>query len=260
MNSATGLYFIYFIFLFYAIPAESSPSIEELNEMAVNAYHSGNYQKAIVHWKEIFDLGNSDPDLFFNIGNAESIMGNIPQALLFYEKASRFKPSDSFIRNAIKEDRNKIENAVIAVRPFFLNEWIKVFLTLMSPGVWALSGMLLLVIALAKWLFSLNVIKANKILFSGAKWMYISLGTFLFMISLFSYQHIHRKDEGIVFSSCELKQGPSMQSPQIRFMSPGEKVRIIDEITGWYKVNLLNLDEGWLKNDCLKIIDVRENT
>ncbi|MEO6130579.1 MAG: SH3 domain-containing protein, partial [Saprospiraceae bacterium] len=64
-----------------------------------------------------------------------------------------------------------------------------------------------------------------------------------------------RIDEAIVMNICESRQAASAESPVSRILYPGEKVRITDQISGWKKVSLLNLDEGWMNVDCLTSID-----
>jgi hypothetical protein len=114
-----------------------------------------------------------------------------------------------------------------------------------------------LIFALLIWLRSLEILRMPFIPV-WRKSILISLGIISIVAGILNYHEIFNTDEGIVFTVCDLRQGPSVQSPHQRILYPGEKVRIKDHITGWSKVNLLNLDEGWVKNECLTWIDVRE--
>jgi len=245
--------------LILVIPVTGKP-FKELNEQARKAYELGQYNEALTFWKEIYTSGNSDPDVMYNIGLCESMLGNLPSAILFFEKSIRHKPFDQEIKLAIRRERTKIENAVIPVRPFFLLEWSKGLLAFLRPGTWALIGLFLLLISLLKWLTENRLVKYERFYIPGKFWAYSIAGLIFVMISIFSYSARYRLNEGIIFTSCELNQGPSTQSPIVRLIQPGEKVKIIDEISAWYKVNLLNLDEGWLKKECLEIIDLHENS
>ena len=231
----------------------------EINTKAIVAYESGHYRDAVQLWMELLAEGNSDPDIFFNIGNAESMLGNVAQAILYYEKALRIKPGDPDIRSAIANERNKIENGVSAIQKFFLAEWIRGFIALLRPGGWALFGIVLFLLGLVKWLHALALFEYGRFIKVGKIWHFVAAGFIFLIIATLSYKQIYSLHEGIIFSSCELRQGPSVQSPHIRTIHPGEKVRIEDEIRGWYKVNLLNLDEGWISEECVKIIDVRNS-
>lgn len=234
-----------------------SQDTNETNSNAIEAYESGNYLDAVGWWKKLLAEGNSDPDLFFNIGNAESMLGNVAQAIYYYEKALRIKPGDADIRSAINQERNKIENSVAPIQKFFLAEWISCFIALLRPGGWASLGIVLLLLGLVKWLHSLALIKYRRFFSAAKTWQFVAAGLFFILLAALSYKQIYSLHEGIIFSSCDLRQGPSVQSPHIRTIHAGEKVSIKDEIRGWYKVNLLNLDEGWIAGECVRIIDMR---
>ena len=240
------------------IPGQSS--FAEINDKAIAAYQQKDYGGAMREWKRLRAEGNADPDLSYNIGLAESLSGNLPEALLNFEKAIRYKPADTNLQKAIQQERNKIENAVIAVKPFFLVEWYKVWLAMLSPRMWALSALLLILIAVVQWLIQLGIIKAKQPAFSVNIWIPVTMGMLCLIFSILSYREIYRVNEGIIFSECPLQAGASIQSPQTRTLYQGEKIKVTDEISGWYKVKLLNLDEGWLKKECVKLIDVNEVT
>lgn len=85
--------------------------------------------------------------------------------------------------------------------------------------------------------------------------IFISSGILFLLLALLSYRQIHRKNEAVVFTACEMYQGPSIQSPLVRTIYPGEKVIIKDKLSGWKKITLLNLDQGWIRNECIRIIE-----
>lgn len=222
-------------------------------ENAEELYKAGKYKEALDAWYSLESEGYSDPDLFFNIGSAESMSGNIPGAILYFEKAKRFRPADKIIIKAINNERSKIENSVIPVNSFFIATWIRTGLSILRPGGWAMAGLILFSFALFFWLASLH---STSGFFRNIKkgWLLL-IPAFIFMLLAFiSYSEIHRGNEAIVFTSCDFREAPTDESPLTRLVQPGEKVKINDQLSGWYKVSLLNLDEGWVKKDCLKQI------
>ena len=229
----------------------------ESKEQASQQYLEGNYEQALTIWYDLVKAGNTDPNLYFNIGNAEAIQGHVPESILAFEKALRFNPADNDIREALKKQREKIENAVIPVNDFFLMVWLRNFLSLFRPGTWSLIGLLSILIGLTEWLgYNKRYEKFRILTFN--KWIYITIGLFLIALALLAYQQIHRKDEAVVMITCDCKQASSEQSPLLRILHPGEKVRITDQIADWKKVSLLNLDACWIKQANLKTIVVGE--
>lgn len=226
----------------------------DLNAKAQAAFDKKNYEEAILYWTEIVNKGNSDPDLFYNTGLAESLLGYVPEAIFAYEKALRYQPFSATVRDALKREREKITEAVIPINQFILFEWGIKILSICRPGTWAYAGLVSLLFAVVMWLSQMNLLRLQNNKQLPRPFPFIITGIVFLLIALLAYRHIHRNNEAIIFSVCELQQGPSTQSPRIMTINAGEKIFIKDNISGWYRVHLLNLDEGWIKDECARII------
>jgi tetratricopeptide (TPR) repeat protein len=219
-------------------------------------YGEGKYAEALEIWNDLVSTGNTDPNLFFNIGSAESLLGHIPESILAFEKAARLRPGDHLINEAIKKERAKIDNGVIPVRPFFLIEAYRYLLAFFRPGGWVLIGLLFLVFVIWQWLVSIYAIKKYSLVRPRKNWYFTGVGFFFLAVGIFSYRGLHRHDEAIVMSACDCRKAASVESPLTRTLDSGEKVRITDHISDWDYVSLLNLDACWVKNGCLKTIEI----
>ncbi len=245
-----------FFFVFLACNINAGNTANDMNDKAAGLYREGKYTEALQIWYGAVSADNTDPNLYFNIGSAESLLGHISESILAFEKAGRLKPADEEIREAIKKERAKIDNAVIPVSPFFLIEGYRDFLAIFRPGGWALLALLFGIIALWQWLVSIHALK-NYIHIPGKKYGYCAgAGIFVVMIGLLSYHQLHRHDEAIVMTACDCRQAASAESPITRTLNPGEKVRKTDRISEWNKVSLLNLDECWIKTECIKPVEI----
>jgi tetratricopeptide (TPR) repeat protein len=245
--------FIFFISIVGFLQAEKGST--GTKEQASQLYHEANYEGSLKIWYDLVKSGNTDPNLYFNIGNAEAIQGHIPESVLAFEKALRYNPADKEIRNSLEKEREKIENAVIPVNEFFLLEWLRNLLSLFRPGTWSLVGLVIILIGLTNWLgYNKRYEKFRILTFN--KWIYFTVGLLLITIALLAYQQIYRKDEAVVMVTCDCKQASSEESPLMRILHPGEKVRITDQIGVWKKVSLLNLDACWIKEVNLETIVV----
>lgn len=248
--------FLVSIFIFSACSMYAGSVSKDKNDKATLFYSEGKYAEALEIWNELVSSGNTDPNLFFNIGSAEAVLGHTPESILAYEKAERLRPADKMINEAIKKERAKIDNAVIPVSPFFLIEGYHVFLALFRPGVWELIGLLFIGFALWQWLASINVIRNFNLIGGSKYWYFTGVGFFFLMVGILSYHRLHKHDESIVMSVCDCRKAASGESPLTRTLSPGEKVRVTDHIADWNKASLLNLDECWIKTNCLKSIEI----
>jgi tetratricopeptide (TPR) repeat protein len=235
-----------------------SPGIhaDPVADQAADFFTQKEYAKALSIWYGMIESDNSSAGIFYNIGLAESQLRNTPKAMLGFEKALRLKPTNNTILSAISEERKKIQDATIPVEPFFLNEWYKSVVTLLRPGYWSLLGLSLFGLVI------LNLLRSTKKINTGERKVQrynipaAILGVCFVLIGLLSYREIYRENEAILAVSCEVRQAPAGDSPEVRTLYPGEKITMTDSIGEWYHVQLLNLDAGWLKKDCLLPIKI----
>lgn len=240
--------------LCWTVAGQANKEISEVD--AAKAFSQGNYSIALSIWNRLYESGNTDPNLLYNIGNAYTMLDSTPYAILSFEKALRFKPGSSEIQTALKNERNRMPETVTPLSQFVLFRWAKEFLLLFRPGAWAIMGLLLLIVAMISWFYSLQLIKGKLFLSQYNPFIFIFSGVIFLLIAFLAYGQIYKTDEAIIFSQCESRQGPSAQSPLVRTLYPGEKVILRDTINDWYKVNLLNLDEAWIRKECAVVIDL----
>ncbi len=83
-------------------------------ESAKAAYNSGDYERAADLWKIELDEGLKNPEILFNLGNANYRMGKIGFAIFYYESAKALAPNDADIEYNLKlaksQTRDKTEN------------------------------------------------------------------------------------------------------------------------------------------------------
>lgn len=242
------------MFLLGAVLEAESQTSDDRVKMAIAAYDAGNYDEAFQEWKLISQT-TSDPDVFYNMGNSAFHAGNTAEAIFAYEQYLRFRPGSKEVEELISNARAQIENAVVPLPKFFLLKWLQNGLSLFRPGAWAFLSLVVFIIAVSIWLARINQISYLSFLENRNILVFLIVGGVLLFIAFLSYRQIYRKNEAIVFSECEMYQGPSAQSPLVRTIYPGEKVIIKDTLTGWKKINLINLDEGWISHECARIIE-----
>lgn len=249
-------YKYFFLLLFsLAIPLTSwAKSQKELRDAAA-FFHDHQYQEALNIWNGL-EKHNANGNLYFNIGLAESNLQHIPEAIYAFEQALRFQPGNGDFKNALELERKKIEDAVIPVAPFFLMEWYRDLICLWRPGFWAFLGLVLLVVTIFSYLSNNKLIHSKWEIKSRWTGLCFIAGVLFLFAALLSYAHLTTEDEAIVMQSCDLRQASSIESPLLRQLNAGEKVIIKDKIGDWYYVSLLNLDYGWMDQQCLNIIRV----
>ncbi len=221
---------------------------------ADSLYTEGAFTDALIEYQKLLSHGITDPDLLFNLGAAASQTSDIASAIYYFESALRYKYHDKKLHAAIKHERNSIENGVVPIESFFLKTWIYNFLTILRPVHWSLIGCVILLMALARWWQQQHILKNTFFLSRLPVLFYLGAGVLFLFIAVVSYKVIYRENEGIIFSECDVREAPTTDSPLTRQLHAGEKVIIQDELTDYYRVDLLNLDQGWIRKDCVRII------
>ncbi len=214
-------------------------------------FQNKQYTEALAIWHQMAAAGDVSAGTYFNIGMAQSRLNNVPGAMLAYEQALRLQPGNSVITQAIVAERKKIEDATIPVEPFFIATWYKKFLALIRPGYWAILSLFFLTGGLIHFLLKLKRQPAGHVVINRSTWVVFAAGLLLALTGVLSYLEIYRENEAIISGRCEIRQAPADDSPLARILSPGEKVMITDQIGNWSKVSLLNLDQGWIKTECM---------
>ena len=235
-------------------PAFGNPK-EQLRN-ANTLFHQQKYDASLEIWKGLLPKYASG-NLFYNIGLAHSKLGQTPDAIYAFEQALRFHPGNHDYQNALKEERKKLDDATVPIRPFFLAQWVGIFLATFRPGTWVFLGLVLGLFAILASIPEIrNLFKIkNNLPSSVIKWIGAT-GILLVLIGILSYRQLYQENEAIVMKQCDIKQAASPESPPLRNVSAGEKVYLKDELGEWVYVSLLNLDYGWINKDCLQVIEI----
>jgi tetratricopeptide (TPR) repeat protein len=249
-----NLFLLHVLFVF--VVGQAFCSAQKVDEKtAITFYNNGQYQEALAIWKKMAS-SNIEAGLYFNIGLAESRLHNLPGAIYAYEQSLRLQPLNAKYVKALEQERKKLDNPVIPLTSFFLERWYLGWITFLRPGTWAILGLLIIVLAMVMYLLQIQALPWKKEIPKSIMITVGLMGLIFLMSALFSNLHLYRQDEGIIFSTCDFRQASSAESPVLRELSAGEKVTIKDKIGDWNYVALLNLDYGWVKNDCIKLISI----
>ena len=83
--------------IWMAAPSSQAAADRETFERANQLYQAGNYAAAASLYEQLTAKGISNPDLFFNLGNAYAQTGNTKQAAESYTLAAQLAPRDAQI-------------------------------------------------------------------------------------------------------------------------------------------------------------------
>lgn len=248
------------VFQTMALSVSAAPAVAQKTDVvkrnADEAYSKGNYQQAIIGYKELLKGGES-VEVYYNLGNAYYRSDNIPQALLAYERAALLDPSDKAVRFNLEFVNSKTIDKVGNANEMFFTVAYRFVVDMMSLDGWtglsvvSFIAALLLVLA---YLFG-NVMWMRKTGFYGAA---LSLVLFVFS-TLFAWQQHSRqvnRDGAIVTAPVvNVKKTPADSGSDAFVIHEGTRVTITDNtMRDWCGVKLNDGREGWMRKSQMELI------
>lgn len=223
-------------------------------EKANKAYMAGFYENAIDLYENILKNGQESPKLYYNLGNAYFKSEQIPQAILNYERALMFDPSNEDYQYNLKIANAKIVDKIEVIPELFYLRWWSAIKQWFPPDTWihiALTAFTLIFIALALFLLSKQVIQ-RKILF-GAGVAFFILALLSGTIAYQTYKSNESEKGAIVFApTLPVKSSPDDSSIDLFVIHEGLKVQLIDKIGDWYEIRIANGSKGWVKTNAVE--------
>jgi tetratricopeptide (TPR) repeat protein len=222
-----------------------------------NAYYAkSQYKEAMSAYQQILDAGYQSAAVYFNMGNAGYKNGDIPTALLYYEKAHKLSPGNDDINFNIRLANSKITDKIDEVPEFFLSKWWKGFIFSFSANALAIISVVLVLVAsvmLILYFFANSVSVKKSSFYASITIFFLGVITIFIAGSQVSYFDSHK--QAIIFSgSVNVKSGPGEQLGTLFILHDGTKVNILDNSNGWMKIKLANGNEGWIKLSAAKEI------
>lgn len=224
---------------------------------ADSLYAAARYEAAIQAYEHLLDPEEPQADILYNIGNCHYKLGDIPHALLCYERALVLKPSDADIRANLRLARTKTpDKQAETSEMFFITWWKQAAMALPLPAyaLIAVACFILLLLSLLLCIFLRDVSWRKRCLHAAGICLVICL---LANLALFTqYNLLARHDGAIVIApSLTVKSSPDERSMDLFIVHEGTKLRILDNsMSQWLEVKLEEGKQGWVPRTALEII------
>jgi tetratricopeptide (TPR) repeat protein len=233
------------------------PSVQRDNIFKGNkAYSAGSFSTAVELYKKVVDAGYESPELFYNIGNSYFKMNDYPSAILWYERAKRLDPGNEDIDFNLNVANTKISDKIEPLPELFYKRWFNGLVQLFSVDTWATMCLTLFIACLLCGVLYLasRVLILRKIGFWFGFGLLLMAG-FSMIFAWSSYSFTKATTEAIVFApTITVKSSPDEKSTDLFVVHEGTKVRLLDNISGWYEIRIANGSIGWLPASSLEKI------
>ena len=241
----------------FAAEAQQTGYVDSLWNAANQAYVEGRWADAVADYELISGMGLESAVLYCNTGDAWFKDGNIPMAILFYERALKIDPSYSDARYNLELLNSTIQDRIDIVPEFILKVWAKDICYIMDSDAWAVWFLVFVALTLGLvLLFLLAPTAAGR-----RTGFFTGIVTLLFAVSSLSFSIWQRNDymdadSAIVMRPVtSVKSSPSAEASKDLFiLHEGTKVRILDTVGKWNNISLADGRQGWLPSDDLAVI------
>ncbi|MBO7623458.1 MAG: tetratricopeptide repeat protein, partial [Bacteroidales bacterium] len=177
--------------------------------------------------------------------------GNVPKAILNYERALKLNPSYDDARFNLEFARTQIQDRIEEVPEFVLAAWGRKMCYKLSSNVWAVLFIVFLAGALAMLLMFL--LSSGR----GARraGFFSAIGLFLVALlcldfAYWQYSDYRKTDSAIVMvpvSSVKSSPSSGVDAKDLFVLHEGTKVRILDEAGDWMNIELADGRQGWMR-------------
>ena len=228
----------------------------DMFKQGVEFYSDNRFDEAANVWMELYNTGYRSAALNYNIANACFKSGNIPKAILFYERAYLLSPLNEDINYNLQIARTFITDRFQEIPEIFFVRWFNVFALLISSNSWAIIGIIAFVICLiAASLYIYSAKYLHKVIRFWAAVFCLVISLMSVGLSSKNNSLVNDSRKAIIFSlAVSGKSSPDASGSDLFIIHEGSKVSVERRVGEWLEIRLSDGNKGWVPENSLEII------
>ena len=244
------------LLLSLALPAAAQEDDSSLWEKAGEAFAAGQWQNALNCYQMIEGEGLVSDDLYYNIGNTFLKLQDNAHAILYYERALKFNPSHADAAHNLEIVRQMTLDKIDEVPDFILVSWFHNLRQGLSANAWAWITLALLLLAgILLTVFRSGAPRPLRKVSFILSCIVLVLAIFTFIFSLQQKRAVTRQDSAIVTAPvCSVKSSPAEGGKTVFVLHEGTKVRLLDDVGDWARIEIADGRQGWAQGSTFEII------
>ena len=241
----------------FAAGAQNTDYVDSLWNAANQAYAEGRWADAVSDYTMISDAGMESAPLYCNTADAWFKDGNVPMAILYYERALKLDPSYEDARFNLELLNSGIQDRIDPVPELILKTWTRKLCYLADSDSWAVMFLvffgltLFLVIVFAR---GREAAWRRTGFFGGIVTLIVAVMCLSF--SIWQKKDYMKADEAVVMRPVtSVKSSPSGEaSTDLFILHEGTKIRLMDQVGEWVNIELADGRQGWMPAADLEVI------
>lgn len=222
-----------------------------------SAYSQARYDDAIRIYEAVIENKGGAACLYYNLGNAYFRSNMLGKAILNYERALRYDPTDKDAKANLEYALSMTKDEVSEHYEVFFVTWFKAIVNTMSITAWAVVAVItfiLMLLALLLFFFSRKVAVRKTALVIVILSLFVTI--FANIAATHIYNYMNNDSEAIVMrEEAYLKSTPDNSGTELVKIHEGRKVNIIDDtMREWKEVELEEGTVGWLPSVAIERI------
>lgn len=220
-------------------------------------YEKENYAEAAKVYQMVTKANGVSYEVYYNLGNCYYNLDDIPQAVLYYERAYLLNPGDADVRANLALARGKTVDKVVPPSEMFFVTWWRELTHCMDVTSWTALGLtsfIFMLVGVTLYMF-MSQLWLRKIGVYGAMFLFVLL--IVANMAAFS-QHrdmVNRNTAIIMTPAVAVKSSPSDRSTDLFVIHEGSKVEIIDKsMSDWIEVKFEEGKQGWIPVSAAEVI------
>lgn len=248
---------IIYICLLLALPLSimAQETVEYTKKQGDEAYADARYTDAITIYESVLAKQGASLSLYYNLGNAYYRNNQPGKAILNYERALRIDANDEDAKANLEFVQSRIVDKIPQDEVPFYKKWGNAIAGIFSQNVWAIIGIITFVGMLVATFFYYFRNRRRAVLLVTI--ILCLLITIIANISAYSLNSSDASDEAVIMDEMVIvKSSPDSSGTELTKIHEGLKVKIIDEIVDWVKIEADNGNSvtGWVKSQTLERI------
>lgn len=236
------------------VPTIFADQANQLFEQANDAYQAKDFAKAAQLYEQLLEQDYRSSELEYNLGNAYFRQNELGRAILHFERAHLLSPDDADIEHNLSVARSKTVDEFSLLPQFFLTGLWQDMRLSMSATAWGIMALVIWwagMAGLGVWLFGKSRTQKKKGFFYGLIALVVSILPLTLALSRANFdEDTHHAI--VVEKEAPLRSAPDENGSVILSIHEGLKVKMLDEISGWWQVELPDGEKGWLNAEVME--------